>query len=223
MDNLCHTLAGAAMGEAGLKTRTRFGNATLMVAANLPDIDVLVFATSAPAVTFRRGWTHGVLAMAVLPLLLTAFMMAWDRWRPRRDTAGPPARLGMLLLLSYVGVGSHVLPEPDQHLRGRLSADAAPDVALAREELPEARLRPGVGDRVAHEDDVNGTDGAVCLAIPGEVRPVAKAHVVAGDRADCRRKRGTACERFRKRRRRLRRRLRHSHRDAERCSCQGPH
>jgi inner membrane protein len=109
MDNLCHTLAGAAIGEAGLKTRTRFGNATLMVAANLPDIDVLVFATSAPAVTFRRGWTHGVLAMAVLPLLLTAFMMAWDRWRPRRDTAGPPARLGMLLLLSYVGVGSHVL------------------------------------------------------------------------------------------------------------------
>ena len=55
MDNLCHTLVGAALGEAGLKRQTRFGNATLMIASNLPDIDVLVFATSTPSVAFRRG------------------------------------------------------------------------------------------------------------------------------------------------------------------------
>ncbi len=47
MDNLCHTLVGAAIGEAGLKIRTRFGNPALMIAANLPDLDVLVFATGA--------------------------------------------------------------------------------------------------------------------------------------------------------------------------------
>src|SRR5688572_20546197 len=39
MDNVCHTLVGAALGEAGLKQRTRYGNVTLMIAANLPDID----------------------------------------------------------------------------------------------------------------------------------------------------------------------------------------
>ena len=39
MDNVCHTLVGAAIGEAGLKGRTRFGNPALMIAANLPDID----------------------------------------------------------------------------------------------------------------------------------------------------------------------------------------
>ncbi len=72
MDNVCHTLVGAALGEAGLKHRTRFGLATLMVASNLPDVDVLVFATSTPSVAFRRGWTHGVLADALLPALLTA-------------------------------------------------------------------------------------------------------------------------------------------------------
>src|SRR5215510_3396949 len=59
MDNLCHTLVGAALGEAGLKRRTRFGNATLMIASNLPDVDVLVFASNTPPVAFRRGWTHG--------------------------------------------------------------------------------------------------------------------------------------------------------------------
>jgi hypothetical protein len=41
MDNLCHTLVGAALGEAGFKRRTRFASATLMIASNLPDIDVL--------------------------------------------------------------------------------------------------------------------------------------------------------------------------------------
>ncbi|MBI4887004.1 MAG: metal-dependent hydrolase [Acidobacteria bacterium] len=106
MDNLCHTLVGAALGEAGLKHRTRFGGVTLMLAANLPDIDVLVFATSTPSVAFRRGWTHGVLAQAVLPLALAAAMMAVARLRPARG--GTPVRVRGLLLLSYLGVLSHV-------------------------------------------------------------------------------------------------------------------
>jgi inner membrane protein len=122
MDNLCHTLTGAALGEAGLKHRTRFGNAALMIAANLPDIDVLAFAASTPTVALRRGWTHGVLAQALLPILLAMTLIAIDRWRPpalrqaqgrperNRGTrgGGVPARAGALLLLGYIGVLSHV-------------------------------------------------------------------------------------------------------------------
>jgi inner membrane protein len=107
MDNVCHTLVGAAFGEAGLKRRTRFGNATLMIAANLPDLDVLVFATDVPSVAFRRGWTHGTLAQLLLPLALTAVMVAVGRSLPVRDDR-TPLRAGALLLLSYVGVLSHV-------------------------------------------------------------------------------------------------------------------
>ena len=33
-----------------------------MIAANLPDVDVLAFATGIPPVALRRGWTHVVLA-----------------------------------------------------------------------------------------------------------------------------------------------------------------
>ncbi len=55
MDNVCHTLVGAAIGEAGLKSRTRFGNPALMIASNLPDIDVLVFATGTPAGFVPKG------------------------------------------------------------------------------------------------------------------------------------------------------------------------
>ena len=111
MDNLCHTLVGAAIGEAGLKRRVRHGNAVLMVASNLPDVDVLAFATGVPAVAIRRGWTHGVLSWAVLPVLLAGLVMAIERMRsPRYGSATPsPSSFRALLLLSWIGVVIHVL------------------------------------------------------------------------------------------------------------------
>jgi inner membrane protein len=109
MDNLCHTLVGAAIGEAGLKRRTRYGSAALMIAANLPDVDVLVFATSVPSVAFRRGWTHGVLAQALLPVVFAAVMTLAARRRGHgAASAGARVHFGWLLALSYIGVLSHV-------------------------------------------------------------------------------------------------------------------
>lgn len=107
MDNLCHTLAGAALAEAGLKRTTRSGYATLLIASNLPDIDVLVFATSVPSIVFRRGWTHGIVAQALLPLLLAAAVALVSRRGWARD-GGPPARFGALVALAYLGVYAHV-------------------------------------------------------------------------------------------------------------------
>lgn len=105
MDNLCHTLVGAAMGEAGLKRRSRLAHAALMIGANLPDIDVLVFATSTPSVEFRRGWTHGVAAQVLLPVVLVLTLLLVAR---RHDRAGDPVRPGWLLVCAYLGVYSHV-------------------------------------------------------------------------------------------------------------------
>ena len=102
MDNLCHTLAGAALGEAGLKRQSALGMGTLLIASNLPDIDVAVFATDTLAMSFRRGWTHGVLAMAVLPAVLAGIMLAWDHLRSRR------ANFRGLLVLAYLGTWLHV-------------------------------------------------------------------------------------------------------------------
>lgn len=102
MDNICHSLVGVAAARAGLDTTTRFATATLVVAANLPDIDVLAFATEIPSVAIRRGWTHGVLAEALLPIACAGVIWAVGR-RPQDS-----ARFGPLLLLSYIGVLSHV-------------------------------------------------------------------------------------------------------------------
>jgi inner membrane protein len=108
MDNICHTLAGAALGEAGLKRRSGLAMATLMIGANLPDIDAVTVITGG-SLALRRGMTHGVLAIVVLPLLLVALMMAWDRGVRRRGGSVPaePVRPGQLVILAYLGVLSH--------------------------------------------------------------------------------------------------------------------
>jgi inner membrane protein len=69
MDNLAHTLAGAALGEAGLKQKTGLAMAALMIAANLPDIDALglLFGEN---LAWRRGWTHGPIALVLMPIAL---------------------------------------------------------------------------------------------------------------------------------------------------------
>jgi inner membrane protein len=85
--------------------------ATLLVGANLPDLDAFAYALDdTTALAFRRGWTHGVLAMAVLPAALAGAMMAWDRLvRRRRRQGGEAARFGPLLLLAAISVLSHPL------------------------------------------------------------------------------------------------------------------
>lgn len=111
MDNLCHTLVGAAIGESGARKATPLAGATLLIGANLPDIDALMYlAGSTEALAFRRGWTHGVLAMAVWPLVLTGVMLAWDRAvRRRREPAAPPARPLALLALAALAILTHPL------------------------------------------------------------------------------------------------------------------
>jgi inner membrane protein len=109
MDNLAHTLAGAALAEAGLKRRTALGAATLMIGANLPDVDaVLYFVDPLTALAWRRGVTHGVLAMLVLPLVLVGAMLAWARLAERRGKRyADPVRPRQILILAAIGVWLH--------------------------------------------------------------------------------------------------------------------
>lgn len=109
VDPVTHTLAGATMARAGLDRRTPLAAATLMLAANAPDIDVLaLFAGSYDAIAFRRGWTHGPIALVVLPVILMALVLAWDRFvRRRRDPSRTPVNPAATLLIAVVGVISH--------------------------------------------------------------------------------------------------------------------
>jgi len=125
MDNICHTLAGLAIGETGLKRRctSRLAAATLMIGANLPDVDVLAYAISPlAALGFRRGWTHGILAMALWPLVLAGVMWGLEeltRGKGKGEggkngdslplSPSPFPRFRGLLLLSALSIWSHPL------------------------------------------------------------------------------------------------------------------
>ena len=107
MDPICHTLVGAALGCTGLEKKTRHGRATLIIAANLPDIDVVAhFMGGTASYAFRRGVTHGVPALIVLPVLLALTISAWQRARPARST-DPPASFLWLYILAAIGVVTH--------------------------------------------------------------------------------------------------------------------
>ena len=109
MDPITHTLAGATLACAGLDRRTPLATATLMLAANAPDIDIAAaFAGQNSALAWRRGWTHGPVAWLLLPFIVTVIMIAWDRWvRRRRTPNADPAPATALLLLATIGVLSH--------------------------------------------------------------------------------------------------------------------
>ena len=111
MDPITHTLVGAVLGEGGLKHRTSLGMAALVIGANLPDVDVVSYAAgNVAALAFRRGWTHGPVAMIALPMLLLGALLAWERIVRRRFSPDVPrARPAQLLLLSAIAVWSHPL------------------------------------------------------------------------------------------------------------------
>jgi inner membrane protein len=103
MDPLAHTLVGTALAKCGLEKRTGGAAAALIAGANLPDIDaVTYFVSSDLGLYFRRGWTHGLPALAFWPFVLAGALTLLDRVLGRGR-----ARFGVLLTLSFLAVATH--------------------------------------------------------------------------------------------------------------------
>ena len=109
MDPIAHTLAGAALAQTKLRRLSPLATATLAIGANLPDVDVVAnFWGEDTSLLVRRGWSHGVLALVFLPLVLAAIVLGYDRWIRRRFWPDlPPVQMKGVLILSYVGTLSH--------------------------------------------------------------------------------------------------------------------
>jgi inner membrane protein len=103
VDNLTHSFAGALLAQMGLKKLSGRATSTLVIAANIPDIDAVASLLGRESLAIRRGLTHGPIALALLPLLLTGLVLLWNKWRP----AEQPVRPLPLLLCAYIGALSH--------------------------------------------------------------------------------------------------------------------
>jgi inner membrane protein len=105
MDPLTHTLTGAALARTRWATGVPYAGWTLVLAANLPDIDVAAYAGGSDvALWWRRGLTHGPLGLLFLPPVLVALLLASVR-ALRPDAPAPPART--LIALAYLGALTH--------------------------------------------------------------------------------------------------------------------
>ena len=113
MDNLTHSMAGWALGQAGLKTTTRKGLAALILGANMPDIDIFFGNAPWDPLAIHRGFTHGIVGgVLVMPPILASLLWLLDRWQVSRGvqfSSGLPMHVGWLVALSYLGALTHPL------------------------------------------------------------------------------------------------------------------
>ena len=81
MDNLTHTIVGLMLARCGLEKTTPRGAGMMMLAANMPDIDAVVWlAGTLPYLEHHRGPTHALAfapLVALLPLLLVRAKWSW--------------------------------------------------------------------------------------------------------------------------------------------------
>ena len=104
MDNVCHSLVGAALAECGLRHWTRYATFALVIGANLPDLDVLALFGD-DGLGFRRGITHGIPALIVWPFVLTGLILLWDRVVSRASRPAPVPK--DLLRISALAIATH--------------------------------------------------------------------------------------------------------------------
>ena len=69
MENLTHTLVGVLLARAGLDRWTPRATALCVVAANLPDIDIVTAGSSINYLTYHRHITHSLPAVPVMAAL----------------------------------------------------------------------------------------------------------------------------------------------------------
>ncbi len=78
----------------------------------MPDVDAACFfwLDGVEHLAFRRGITHGPIALLLLPLLLAGLLWSWDQWqlrRGKRPAARLPIHFGWLYGLALIGCLTH--------------------------------------------------------------------------------------------------------------------
>lgn len=112
MDPLTHILTGVALSRSGLNRKTSLATLTLALAAEAPDLDV-VLRLKGPITSFahHRGFTHTFLGVPFMAALVVAFVFVIGH-RARRGAAESQQtqpRWRLLYLYALLGVLSHIL------------------------------------------------------------------------------------------------------------------
>ena len=111
MEPVTHFLFGAAMGRAGLNRKTALATATLTLAAEAADLDVISrFWGSASGLNHHRGFTHSFLGVPLVATFVVGFIYLIWRLRGRKiKNPNLPPRWGVLFAYACLAGVSHIL------------------------------------------------------------------------------------------------------------------
>src|SRR4051812_45566251 len=112
MDPLTHLLTGAAISRAGLNRNTALATATIVLAAEFPDVDIILNAFG-PVTGFahHRGFTHTLIGLLFNSAAVLLMVWLWDRFirrRKRPEDALQP-RWKLLYIYGLIAGLSHLL------------------------------------------------------------------------------------------------------------------
>jgi hypothetical protein len=126
LEPVTHFLTGACLGRAGLNRKTALATATLTLAAEAADLDIVgQFRGPVFGFAHHRGFTHSFLGVPLVAALVVAFI--YGIWRLRgRKAKNPnlPPRWGVLYLYACLAGLSHMLLDFTAALESRTYQDA---------------------------------------------------------------------------------------------------
>jgi inner membrane protein len=109
MDNLTHSLVGLTAAKAGLDRLSPGATTLCVLAANAPDIDILVliFRGRWAFLQHHRGITHSIIGATLLALALPLVFYLGDRILAQLRKREPQVRFRGLLLASIIATATH--------------------------------------------------------------------------------------------------------------------
>jgi inner membrane protein len=111
LEPITHFLTGAVLARAGFNRKTALATATMTLAAEAPDLDVLSgFHGPVYGFAHHRGFTHSFVGLLLVSAVVTGFMYLVWRLRGRKTNIPDlPPRWGLLFLFAYIAGLSHIL------------------------------------------------------------------------------------------------------------------
>jgi inner membrane protein len=111
LEPLTHFLTGACLARAGFNRKTALATATMTLAAEAPDLDV-VGSFKGPVFAFEhhRGFTHSFLGLFLASAVVVGLMyVVWRLCGRKTNIPNLPPRWGFLFLFAYLAGLSHIL------------------------------------------------------------------------------------------------------------------
>jgi inner membrane protein len=109
MDNLAHSLIGLTAAKAGLERLSPTATTVCVLAANLPDIDIVWLFTSGrwTFLHHHRGITHSIAGTLALGIMLPTIVWLGDRALARLRKRRPVVCFRGLMLASVIAAATH--------------------------------------------------------------------------------------------------------------------